>query len=518
MKKLCQCIGLASLILVLNYGDLLGGGYDVRMHVPFALGGIVLAQILDILILGTLIFAVVAALARTRVRRWARLAMAILIPPILLVRTRAELPFAVSNPLLLAASALWAAFVLLLLRRFKDGYRRLMHVGDAFGIFLAVFAVCSLAQLAWVARWKPGPHQHTAAWSTTPQPPRQHPRLIWIVFDELSYDQLYAHRAPGLALPNFDALSAQSTVFTNAQPIGDKTVKVLPSLLSGSIVEGYRFSFDNRLTVRSAGAPGYHPLTGTDTLFADAQRHGWRTASTGWYNPYCTLFASAIDDCYWTDLDKLDGPMAQNSSVNSDRSMDPDGPTAPAATLGQNTWQPLKQAALELVAPARAARDLCDYDVRQRYLTHIDLERHALKLLNDDQADFVFLHLPIPHSPTIWSRATNTYTQQCGGSYLDGLALADRELGRILTTLQNSPRWSQTTVIVNGDHSWRSYLWKNEPAWTAEDTLASRAGFDPRPALILHRPNQTHPQQDPTPTSLLHLHTLIEQTLHTPPS
>ena len=36
-KKFCQCFGLASLLLVVNYGDLLGGGADVRMHVPYRL-------------------------------------------------------------------------------------------------------------------------------------------------------------------------------------------------------------------------------------------------------------------------------------------------------------------------------------------------------------------------------------------------------------------------------------------------------------------------------------------------
>lgn len=56
-KRLCQCIGLASLILVVNYGDLLGGGEDVRMHVPHPLTGICLAQIADILLLGLGLFA-----------------------------------------------------------------------------------------------------------------------------------------------------------------------------------------------------------------------------------------------------------------------------------------------------------------------------------------------------------------------------------------------------------------------------------------------------------------------------
>ena len=66
LKKLGQCLGLASMLLVMSYGDLLGGGYDVRMHVPFALHGIVWAQLTDIVLLGLLLFVVIGPLSRTR--------------------------------------------------------------------------------------------------------------------------------------------------------------------------------------------------------------------------------------------------------------------------------------------------------------------------------------------------------------------------------------------------------------------------------------------------------------------
>ena len=137
---------------------------------------------------------------------------------------------------------------------------------------------------------------------------------MWIVFDELSYDQVYEDRANGLALPNFDALRSEGTVFTNAQPIGDKTVKILPSLLSGQVIDKYDFTFDNRLLVHDRGTHGYKQLDGSGTVFADAQKNGWRTAAVGWYNPYCTVYADAIDDCYWMNLDRMDGPMAQDAS------------------------------------------------------------------------------------------------------------------------------------------------------------------------------------------------------------
>ena len=499
LKKFSQCIGLASILLVMNYGDLLGGGYDARMHVPFALNGIVYAQLADIFLLGLLLFAVIAPLSRSRFYPWVRLVLSIVVPPTILERMRDVLPFPLSGGIFLLLGAVWAACVLLLFFKFTRAYRTLMRLGDFAGVFFAVFALCTFAQLLYVCRWKPGPHQHTATWATTPQPPRRHPLLVWVVFDELSYDQLFDHRAPNLQLPNFDALRAQSTVFSAAQPIGDKTVKVIPSLLTGQVLDAFDFTFANRFMVHDTGTHGFHQLLASQTAFADAQQQGWRTAAVGWYNPYCTLYAGTIDDCYWMNLDKLDGPMAQQAS------------------FWQNVWSPLRQAARELITPERARLDLCAYDVRQRYLTYLDLEQHTQQLLHTGQADFVFLHLPIPHSPNIWSRAKSTYTQQCGSSYLDNLALADRELGSILATLQSSPRWKDTTLIVEGDHSWRTYLWDDQPTWTDEDGDASRSDFDPRPAVLIHQPAQTQPQEVTTAWSLINVHAVVEQVLHGQP-
>ena len=496
LKKFGQCLGLSSMVLVMSYGDLLGGGYDVRMHVPFMLNGIVWAQLTDIVLLGLLLFAVIGPLSRTRLYPWVRLLIAIAVPLYLLEQLRPTLPFEVANSAMVLIALAWAAFVLWLFLKFKSGYRRLMRGGDFVGAFLAVFCLCSMAQLLWILHWKPGPHQHTATWATTAQPPREHPRLVWIVFDELSYDQVYGHRAADLSLPNFDALRKESTVFTDAQPIGDKTVKILPSLLSGRVIRAYNFTFDNRFLVHDKGTHGFTQLTGANTVFADAQKEGWRTAAVGWYNPYCTIEAGTIDDCYWMNHDRLDGPMAQDASFWS------------------NVWSPLKQAGLEIVRPDQADDNICSYGVRQRTKTYLDLKEHALQVLKADQGDFVFLHLPVPHSPNIWNRATGSYTQRCGSSYLDSLALADRELGSIMTILKSSPRWKDTTLIVQGDHSWRIYLWDDQPAWTVEDARASRSGFDPRPAMIIHHAGQTQGDLNATPWSLVNVHSVVEQVLH----
>src|SRR5215472_5271423 len=496
LKRLCQCLGLASLILVVNYGDLLGGGADMRMHVPYPLTGICLAQIADILLLGLGLFAVLSFAARTTYYSWVQLMVIMLAPPYLLERTRTVSPVTLTDGVILIFGVLWAALLLLLLLRFPLGYRRVIRLGDAVGVFFAIFGISSIAQLLWVMTWRPGPQQIKAAWSTGARPPRDHARVVWVLFDELSFDQLFEHRAHDLALPNFDSLRAQSTLYTNMQPVGLKTVKIVPSLLSGVVVDDFRYAFDNTLNVHHEGVHGWHGLDGSGTIFHDAERAGWRTAAVGWYNPYCTLYRTALDSCYWTNLDRTDGDMAQRYS------------------LWRNTARPFQNLGIQLVSPELADRRSCDFDVRQRLQTHLNLQQHAIEVLKEDQADFIFLHLPIPHSPNIWSRVNDDYARGCGSSYMDNLALADRTLGSVMGILQQSPRWKDTTVIVQGDHSWRIMLWDWLPAWTEEDDQASRGEFDSRPALLIHNAGQTQAETDGRALSLLFVHDALEDVLH----
>ena len=495
-KKFAQCLGLSSILLVANYGDLLGGGADVRMHVPYGLTGVCVAQILDILILGLLLFLILAVAKRTRYYSWVRLLFLMLTPVWVTVRVAALLPFEMKEGLGPLLAAIWAALLLLLLLKFPLWYRRLVRVAEAVGIFLAVFGVCSLVQLLYVMSWKPGTQEIKAAWSGTAQPPRQHPRVVWILFDELSYDQVFEHRAHDLVLPNFDALRAQSTVYTDVQPIGLKTVKVVPSLLSGAVIDDYRFRFNNTLAVHEQDSGQWKKLDGSGTIFGDAQKAGWRTAVVGWYNPYCTLYGTALDSCYWTNFDRMDGNMAQRRSWRS------------------NTARPLRDLAVEVQSPNLDYKQECDFDVEQRYQTHRELDAKATSLIADDQADFVYLHFSTPHSPNIWSRINDHFVHKCGSSYLDNLALADRELGRMMQMIRNSPRWKDTTVIVQGDHSWRVMLWDSLASWTDEDEQASRdETFDPRPALIIHRAGQTTGETDSRELPLLVVHGALENVL-----
>jgi hypothetical protein len=87
----------------------------------------------------------------------------------------------------------------------------------------------------------------------------------------------------------------------------------------------------------------------------------------------------------------------------------------------------------------------------------------------------------------------------------------------LLSVLEASPRWDQTTLIVEGDHSWRIDEWNWLPAWTQEDDAASRGVFDPRPALIVHQAGQSQPQTVSAPWPLIQIHSVVEQILHGQP-
>jgi len=494
-KRLCQCIGLASLILIVSYNDLLSGGESARMHVPYSLATICVAEIADIFLLSLLLFVARELMRRTKYYSWARLCVMIFAPAYLIERTRLLMPWPVANGIIIFAAVVWTGVLLLLVLNFPVWYRRVVRIGDAVGVFLAVFGIVNLAQMIWIIHWKPGAQEISAVWSRSPQPPRSHPKIVWIIFDELSYDQLFEHRAHDLSLPHFDELRGESNIYTNVQPAGYKTVKVVPSLLTGRLIDDVHFRFSDKQVVHYADTNRWSQLSGSETIFHDAHRAGWRTAVVGWYNPYCTVYGDELENCYWTYEDPLGIDTAQGTN------------------FWTNAKRPLTEVLTQMYSPELALEQGCDFGVVQRVKSYRELMQHTQDLLQNDQADFVFLHLPVPHPPAIWDRLNDQFDSKCGNSYVDNLALADRTLGTVMAMLRQSPRWNDTTVVVQGDHSWRIELWRDMAGWTEEDDQESRDEFDPRPALLIHNAGQTRPQTDGRALSLLSVHEALENVL-----
>jgi hypothetical protein len=371
---------------------------------------------------------------------------------------------------------------------------QLSKAGSSLLAGFAVFALVMTWQLGRATLWRPGPQAFTSA---IPVASPQKPRLVWILFDELAYKPTFEERDPSLKLPNLDRLRGESTLYTDMAPIAYRTTRAVPSLQLGRIVTDVAYTADNRYLIETEDDPHWKPFDANASLFGMATQHGLTTSIVGWYVAYCPVFAKVATDCYWSNEDAQDR-----------------GPTQLDASFAENVWFPLRILAEQIVSPSHAWTDVATWNAEGHIASVKDVSQHALQTVATSQADILYLHLPTPHPPAFWDRWTGKYA--VGGSYLDSLDYTDRLLGQILDILQAQPRWASTTLVVQGDHSWRTPMWRPLPGWSAEDERISHGGlWDPRPLLMIHEPLQQNPRTVARPTSLMYVHDFVAAEIKT---
>lgn len=354
-------------------------------------------------------------------------------------------------------------------------------------ILLLGFCIVWMVPMLVVASLAHQPHDQPSFQKTLPAPAAPHARIVWLLFDEMSYEQVFAHRYPGLRLPQLDRLRGESVTFSNVQPDGFYTEDVIPSLLLGKPIDQVRGTPDGWMLYRSGPHAPWQRFDGSQTLFADAEQGGWTTGAVGSYNPYCRILKEQLDSC-WMDLPPL-----------------PDHLSGSKSTLA-NVIAPLAANWTRIASHSGAATDASSSP------DAIGAVQAASDLIADPSIDLCFLHLPMPHPPGDYHRDTGRIGS--GGSYIDNLALADRVLGRMLAHVAATPAADRTIVIVSSDHSWRTFLWRNAFGWTREDEQAfvwQNRKFEPQPMLMVRFPGETNAQEIRRPVPLLALHALIEQ-------
>jgi hypothetical protein len=315
--------------------------------------------------------------------------------------------------------------------------------------------------------------------------PQTQPRVVWILLDELSYDQTFEHRQPGLSLPNFDALHTASTSFSDVQPAGYFTDEIIPGVLRGKAVAAERSGPDGLLFVSSGGNEGWERFDPQATVFGDARRLGWTTGIAGWFNPYCRVFAAVADSCSWfAASDTFRGHMSRRNTVL------------------QNAFAPLRSKAANSIDTSEFAEHRAAYPV---------MMANSLALLRDSSIRFVFLHLPVPHPPGMYDRARHRIRN--GGSYLDNLALADVALGELRAAIEASPAARNTTLVVSSDHSMRVPKWRGGLYWSAEDERVFHGRFDTRPVLLIHFAGEGEQRGVGSAFDELRTHDLLEEML-----
>ncbi len=515
-------LGLTTLLTLPLVGPLISVQHTEIYHLHGNASAVFLPVFLFILLLW-IAFAVVLQLTRTRPGLhfilWALILF--LLPSTALkiwsTLLSLQLPHWISLLVFLCAFA--GFFVLLFcqnsaLRNAFHRVQQLLATMLGFASLTGILILCQLGWFAFQARHLNDPVRfhasglHGTSSSTSARPHR----IIWLLLDELSYQQLYERRPPDLELLAFDRLAQQSTLFTHTVPAGLMTEYVIPSLFTGLPVDAMRSSPDGRtilLQVLESDAPyitHWQQVDPADTVFHDALQHRYSTAIAGWYNPYCRVFASVLDRCLWAQRSLLVGDMSEDNSLTRNLLM----PLHHVLDIALRSLPTQRQAA---AANARdAAIHLQDYT---------ELVRDADSLVNDPSADLLYLHMPVPHPVGIYNRHTRQFTTG-PATYLDNLALADAYLAHLRQQLEQSSQWDSTTLLIMGDHSWRTVpIWTGTSAWSPEEQAASHGGqFDDRPAYIVKLPNQHTPARIEAPYAARNtralLNALMDQRIHTP--
>ena len=386
----------------------------------------------------------------------------------------------------LIATLLLSGMLAYLLPRIAQPAVRAVSLGISALAFSALWIV---PQLLYIALARPSAQGATTIPPPAPAARGSSSRIIWILFDELSYAQTFEHQAAGMKLPNLAMLRSESVSFSDLRPTGFSTDRIIPSLFLCRHIEQIRSTVAGDLWYKEKDQSRWLVYDANATLFALSQQNGWTTGVDGWFNPYCHILAATLNTCSWEPTPDL--PM-ESYGASEEKSVLANAAVLPNALLAKLT----------------SRRPIPLYAHIQEY-RNVMARTHAL--IENNQIRFVFLHLPVPHPPGIYDR--QHHTLRPGGTYLDNLVLADDTLGALLQEINATPSASRTTVIVSSDHSWRIPLWRPAPDWSAEEERASGGRFDDRPVLLIHFPGQNSGNDVNTPLSELLEHDIIADML-----
>jgi len=493
LKTIVQGFGAAMLLMISHLVALVSPYNSVLYHSVLPISSLVWGTLIDLAALSVLVALLFAYLQRrqTGVRTLVWVLVAAPLVRNIVVNMGATLGWSISRLTLLMAFAvaLLGALALWWLRPrvYQATVRGLLVL-----LFLAgCNAVWMVPELLYKGaraqqREVPTSMNQPAGASDPRDPAGRDQRIVWLLFDELSYDQTFEHRFEGLTMPHFDEFRSKSVVFSDLKPAGNATDLVIPSFFLGKPVSKIRSDLEGKPMLRLAGGTQWQAFDAHATLFSDAQRLGWRTGVVGWYNPYCRILTGTLDSCFWRMGDgEFRGPVSTQSTL-------------------ENAISPIREVARWLARKPGFTQQIHAEDLAA-------ITQAATDLIRNPNISFLFIHLPIPHQPGIYDRRTGTFGSS--GTYIDNLALSDRVLGELMKSVNATPLASKTTVIICSDHSWRLSIWRAMPYWTKEDEAASRGRFDPRPVLMIHFPGQEEAREVTAPFDSIRIHEIIEHLL-----
>ncbi len=321
---------------------------------------------------------------------------------------------------------------------------------------------------------------------TTRLPLNEHApsRFVWLVFDELDQQFIFDRRPPGLSLDEFDRFRSRALYATNAVSPAANTLESIPSLTTGKVVShAFPVALDELALTLADGSQTV--WSKAPDVFTEARSSGLNPALAGWYHPYCRVLGRTLTACF-SSLEVQWGSARLWSEY--------------ATSLG--FWQTLPVEADREFSVAHAFRrfdgqNYSGFDERLAALLRaahlrgfLEVRQKAIQFLQDPELTFVFVHIPVPHSPGIYDRRTGAFSLDEGTDYMDNLVLADRFLGEVRRALELSGSWDDATIVISADHPFRKNLWSKQVFWTAEMANQTAGHEFPTIPFLLKLPRQ----------------------------
>lgn len=373
----------------------------------------------------------------------------------------------------------------------RVGLNRLVRAGVAAALIVSPFVFVAYGQALWQLVWY---RRVVASEGATAQvqPAREgaaRPRVFWLIFDELDYRLAFEQRPAGLQMPEFDRLGAESLTAREAYPPGAFTIQVLPALLTGKLVAEAVETRPDDLNLKFHEEQEWVGWRSRPNIFARAREAGMNAGVAGWHHPYCRMFKQDLVRCSWGEDTFTEHGVVLRSKVFDNM-------------LRDARVSFLSVPVVHRLVPRREEAFTHDAGLlREKTRKLGELVGGGRAVAADPNLQLVLVHLPIPHPPNFYDRASGQFAYDAPRSYLDSLALTDRTLGELRREMEAAGLWDSTTVLVSSDHWWRAReVWApvagipdNEPYWNPSDTALVPAETDYRVPFILKLAGQRRP-------------------------
>lgn len=360
--------------------------------------------------------------------------------------------------------------VLLILALVRYGIMPVTRIAATIALVLAPFGLLALGQgTALLIKYRTLVSREQPPAPVMPASSTPRPRVLWVIFDELSEDLPFRRRPATLAMPEFDRLQSVALSATNAYPPAGRTLQSIPALLTGRLVAGVKLAGPDELLLTFDGQTQAVGWSAQQDIFTATRAAGLNAAVVGWYHPYCRVIGNRLTKCFWQ-------PASQNT--------DPEKLSVARMMLLQDAEL------LKLLPFTNKARDWMvrkNPDYRSVHLADYQaLVDRAVQTAADPDLNLAFIHLPVPHPPYIYDRRGGVWDTTGELGYLDNLALADLTLGKLRVAMEQNGTWDNTTVLVSSDHWWRTEYWdiRNQIWSGADDAYRGEGKFHHIPFLL----------------------------------